>query len=122
MSESLERRSFPVWLVAAVGVVVVLVVGMTAALLDPEWQVDSLDEALYPPGAKVSLLGAGELIVEVGRKEMGPGWMAVGAYRFRVKFPDGAEYTSEPGALKIVDKADLVVRCVPATHQCEASR
>lgn len=70
----------------------------------------------------MSLLGAGELIVEVGRKEMGPGWMAVGAYRYRVKFPDGAEYTSEPGALKIVDKADLVVRCVPATHQCEASR
>lgn len=122
MSEPRERRSFPVWLVAAVCVVLVLVVGMTAAILDPEWQVDGLDAAVYPPGAKVSLLGAGELIVEVGRKEMGPGWMAVGAYRYRVKFPDGAEYTSEPGALKIVDKADLVVRCVPATHQCEASR
>lgn len=122
MAEPTERRSFPVWLVSAVAIVVVLVAGMTTALLDPEWQVDSLDQAVYPPGAKVSLLGEGELIVEVGRKEMGPGWMAVGAYRYRVKFADGVEFTSEPGALTIVDKADLVVRCVAATHRCEAGR
>ncbi len=119
MAEPAQRRSFPVWLVAAIAIVVVLVFGMTAALLDPTRDIDGLDQQVYPPGAKVTLSGAELLAVTVGRKEMGPGWFAVGSYRYRVQFAGGSSFASEPDALLIVDKADVLVRCDAAAARCE---
>jgi hypothetical protein len=121
MAQTGERRSFPVWLVSAVLIVVVLVAGMTAALLDPEWHVDSLDMAQYPPGAKVAVVGAEVLAVQVGRKEMGPGWFAVGSYAYRAQFAGGGEFVSEPGALVIVDRVDVLVRCDAAARTCSTT-
>jgi hypothetical protein len=109
----------PVWFAAAVAIVVVLVVGMTLALLDSSTEVDRLDAQVYPPGAKVALAGGGVLAVSVGRKTMGPGWFAVGRYGYTVSFPDGAAWTSGPDALVIVDQHDLTVRCDSAAHTCE---
>ena len=119
MAEPGQRRSFPVWLLAAVTIVVVLVFGMTAALLDSSDEVDRLDMQVYPPGSQVNLLGAEVLAVAVGRKELGPGWYAVGRYPYRAVFSDGVEFRSQPDALVIVDKADLTVHCDPSAHTCE---
>ncbi|MSQ02592.1 MAG: hypothetical protein EXR71_12010 [Myxococcales bacterium] len=115
-------NTIPVWFVAAVAIVVVLVVGGVQALTDDSPEVDQRDQALYPPGSQVSLEGPGTLGVLIGQKVMPPGWIARGSYAFRVEFPDGQVYSSPAGALMVADRKDLVVRCdAAAARACAVS-
>ncbi len=114
-------KTIPVWFVAAVAIVVVLVVGGIQALTDDRTVVDQMDQALYPPGSKVSLEGPGTLGVLIGQNVMPAGWMARGSYAFRVEFTDGQFYTSPAGALVVADRKDLVVRCDVAARTCDVA-
>ncbi len=106
-----------VWFVSAVAIVVVLTLGMTKALLDPSQEVDSLERAVYPPGAKIQVVGEATVAFTIGQRTLPPGWFAVGNYPWVATFPDGQVARSET-PLTLLDKHPVTLVCDTATHRC----
>ncbi len=113
------KTTIPVWFLSAIAIVVVLAVGMVLALLDPSQDVDQLDQAVYPPGAKIKVEGDATVLFTIGQRTMSPGWFAVGTYPYVATFADG-QVAPSAAPLLIVDKLDVTLVCEGATHTCAA--
>lgn len=111
------KTTIPVWFLSAIAIVVVLAVGMVLALLDPSQDVDQLDQAVYPPGAKITVEGDATVLFTIGQRTMSPGWFAVGTYPYVATFADG-HVAPSAAPLVIVDRQDVTVVCAAATHTC----
>ena len=115
----MKNTTIPVWYISAIAIVVVLAVGLVLALLDPSQRVDQLDQAVYPPGAKIKVEGDATVAFTIGQRTMGPGWFAVGTYPYVATFADG-QVVPSAAPLVVVDKRDVTLVCEGATHTCAA--